>query len=70
MAELQRELKQLNSEEAEKRLAQYRLGIQAAFESVLFFAAADSPTRRPDNVGANDLADSLTDEELAELAEE
>lgn len=70
LAELQRELKQLPSTEAEQRLAQYRVGIQSAFESVLFFAAADSPTRKPDNVGANALADELSDDELAELAEE
>lgn len=71
LVELTRELNELPSDEAEQRLRkQYGPHISEAVEMMFSFSAKTSPIRKPDNVGANSLADELTDEELAELAEE
>jgi len=70
LAELTRDLLELPSDEATKRLNEYRPGIAQAYENLLHFADAASPTRRPDAVNAalegldeDDIADLLEDED-------
>lgn len=67
LTELNRELSEMDAEEAESRLASYRPGISQAVENCFTFSAAASPTRRPDQL-KKELG--LSDNEMADLMEE
>lgn len=67
LTELTRELSEMDSEQAEGRLASYRPGISQAVENCFTFSAATSPTRRPDQL-TNDLG--LDSNDLADLMED
>lgn len=67
LTELTRHLSDMDSEQAEGRLANYRPGISQAVENCFTFSAATSPTRRPDQL-TNNLGLESTD--LADLMED
>lgn len=67
LTELTRHLSEMDSDEAESRLANYRPGISQAVENCFTFGAATSPTRRPDQL-TKDLGLDSTD--LADLMED
>lgn len=68
LTELNRELSEMDADDAESRLASYRPGISQAVENCFTFSAATSPTRRPTNQAKSELG--LSDSDLADLMEE
>lgn len=67
LTELTRELSEMDTDEAEGRLASYRPGISQAVEACFTFSAATSPTRRP-NQPKTDIG--LSSDDLADLMED
>lgn len=67
LTELTRHLSEMDSDEAESRLANYRPGISQSVETCFTFSAATSPTRRPNQLNNNT---GLSNDDLADLMED